>query len=38
MGPVADRIFNGCPENKAYRIPLIDAARIHSIVAYNIKQ
>lgn len=37
IGPVAEITFNGCPENKAYRIPLIDAARMHSIVAYGRK-
>lgn len=33
MGPVADIMFKGCPENKANTIPHTAPANMHSIVA-----
>lgn len=35
VGPVAERIFNGCPESRAKITPLIPPQRIFSIAAYN---
>jgi hypothetical protein len=34
IGPVAEIIFNGCPENKEKAAPQTAPAKIHSIVAY----
>ena len=34
IGPVADIMFNGCPENKAKITPHTAPANIHSIVAF----
>ena len=36
IGPVADIIFNGWPENKAKAPPQTAPANIHSIVAFLI--
>ncbi len=35
IGPVAEITFKGWPENKAKKIPQIEPAKMHSIVAFS---
>jgi hypothetical protein len=35
IGPVLPKMFRGCPPNKANRIPVTAAAKIHSITPYS---